>query len=220
MAHRTHLGMTERIARRLRQEIAGGCMGTRKRRTSCGQPQATANFPAHSRAASSSATSTTAKPQRCSLVSMNGPSVNSGVPLDASTLNTGAASSRPPVKMRTPGSLHLCHQRLESLGLLAQLLDRVVGHPFLVEGDEVLGQLLLRRDGRCGHPSPSPRTAAARFDTRSASVRSTAPVPARATSRASSGRDAGSGVTRSRHSLANRALGGQLRGTSHSFGSI
>src|ERR1035438_93292 len=77
-------------------------MGTRKRRTSCGQPQATAIFPAHSRAASSSATSTTAKPPRCSLVSTNGPSVNSGVPLDASTLNTGTASSRPPVKMKTP----------------------------------------------------------------------------------------------------------------------
>jgi hypothetical protein len=29
---------------------------------------------------------------------------DSGVPLDASTLNTGAASSRPPVKMRTPAA--------------------------------------------------------------------------------------------------------------------
>ena len=58
-----------RSNRRLRQEVSGRCMGTRKRRTSCGQPQATAIFPAHSRAASSSATSTTAKPPRCSLVS-------------------------------------------------------------------------------------------------------------------------------------------------------
>src|SRR5262245_19670679 len=76
----------------------------RKRRTSCGQPQATAIFPAHSRAASSSATSTTAKPPRCSLLSTYGPSVNRGVPLDASALNTGAASSSPPVKMRTPAA--------------------------------------------------------------------------------------------------------------------
>jgi hypothetical protein len=30
--------------------------------------------------------------------------VNSGVPLDASTLNTGAASARPPVTMRTPAA--------------------------------------------------------------------------------------------------------------------
>jgi DNA-binding transcriptional LysR family regulator len=88
----------------IRYEVSGTCMGTRKRRTSCGQPQATAIFPAHSRAASSSATSTTAKPPRCSLDSMNGPSVNSGVPLEASTLNTGAASSRPPVKIRTPAA--------------------------------------------------------------------------------------------------------------------
>ena len=116
-------------------------MGTRKRRTSCGQPQAAAIFPAHSRAACSSATSTTAKPPRCSLVSMNGPSVNSGVPLDVSTLNTGAASSRPPVKIEDSGSLHLCHQRPDSLGLLAQLLVRVVGHPLVVEGDEVLGHV-------------------------------------------------------------------------------
>src|SRR5258705_739414 len=33
---------------------------------------------------------------RSSLDSTKGPSVNSGVPLDASTLNTGAALSRPP----------------------------------------------------------------------------------------------------------------------------
>src|SRR5580692_4482515 len=79
-------------------------MGTWRRRTSCGQPQATVIFPAHSRAASSSATSTTVKPPRCSLVSMNGPSVNSGVPLGASTLNTGTASSTPPVKMKTPAA--------------------------------------------------------------------------------------------------------------------
>ena len=37
-------------------------MGTRKRRTSCGQPHATAIFPAQSRAASSSSTVTTARP--------------------------------------------------------------------------------------------------------------------------------------------------------------
>jgi hypothetical protein len=80
-------------------------MGARKRRTSCGQPQAAAIFPAHSRAASSSATSTTAKPPRCSLDSTYGPSVNSGAPLDASTLNTGAALSRPPVKIRTPAAV-------------------------------------------------------------------------------------------------------------------
>jgi len=105
----------------------GKLHGTRKRRTSCGQPQATAIFPAQSRASSLSATSTTAKPPMCSLVSVNGPSVNNGVPLDASTLNTGAVSSRPPVKMKTPGGLHLRYQRPDSLGLLAQLLDRVVG---------------------------------------------------------------------------------------------
>jgi hypothetical protein len=39
------------------------------------------------------------------------------------------------------GSLHLCHQRPDSLGLLAQLLVRVVGHPLVVEGDEVLGHV-------------------------------------------------------------------------------
>jgi hypothetical protein len=66
--------------------------------------QATAIFAARSRAASSSAASTTAKPPRCSLDSMNGPSVNSGVPPGASTLNTGAASSSPPVKMKTPAA--------------------------------------------------------------------------------------------------------------------
>src|SRR5580692_11434338 len=85
-------------------EVSESCRGTWKRRTSCGQPQATATFPAHSRAASSSATSTTVKPPRCSLDSTYGPSVNSGVPLDASTLKTGAASSRPPRKTKTPAS--------------------------------------------------------------------------------------------------------------------
>jgi hypothetical protein len=35
---------------------------------------------------------------------MNGPSVNSGVPLEASTLNTGASVSKPPVKMKMPAS--------------------------------------------------------------------------------------------------------------------
>src|SRR5580658_1995863 len=39
------------------------------------------------------------------------------------------------------GSPHLCQQRSKSLGLLAQLLDRVVGHPLVVEGDEVLGHV-------------------------------------------------------------------------------
>src|SRR3954453_8261669 len=72
------------------------------RRTSCGQRHATATFAAHKRAASSSATSTTAKPPSCSLVSAYGPSMISGVPLDGPTLNTGASSSSPPVNMRTP----------------------------------------------------------------------------------------------------------------------
>ena len=40
-----------------------------------------------------------------------------------------------------PGSLHLCQQRPDSLGLLAQLLVRVVGHPLVVESDEVLGHV-------------------------------------------------------------------------------
>src|SRR3954464_11737522 len=74
------------------------------RRTSCGQRHATATFAPHNRAASSSATSTTAKPPSCSLVSAYGPSMISGVPLDGSTLNTGASSSSPPVNMRTPAA--------------------------------------------------------------------------------------------------------------------
>jgi len=79
-------------------------MGTRKRRTSCGQPQATAIFPAQTRAASSSSTSMTANPPRTSFASANGPSVNTGAPVEASTLNTGAPLSRPPVKIRTPAA--------------------------------------------------------------------------------------------------------------------
>src|SRR5262249_42964798 len=67
-------------------------------------PQATAIFPAHRRAASSSATSTTARPPRYSLLSAYGPSVNSGVPLEASALNTGPSGSSPPVKMSTPAA--------------------------------------------------------------------------------------------------------------------
>jgi hypothetical protein len=38
------------------------------------------------------------------VLSANGPSVNRGVPLDASTLKAGE-SSRPPVKIRTPAAL-------------------------------------------------------------------------------------------------------------------
>ena len=40
-----------------------------------------------------------------------------------------------------PGFVHLCPQRPDGLGLLAQLLVRVVGHPLVVEGDEVLGHV-------------------------------------------------------------------------------
>ncbi len=80
----------------------GSCPRVRKRRTSCGQPQAVAIFAAHRRASCSSGTSTTAKPPRYSFDSTYGPSVNSGVPLAASTLNTGAAGSRPPVNTSTP----------------------------------------------------------------------------------------------------------------------
>lgn len=128
------------------------------------------DLPAHSRAASSSATSTTAKPPRCSLDSMNGPSVNSGVPLDASTLNTGAASSRPPGEDEDPSSLHLCHERPDSLALLAKLPGRVVGHPLVVEGDEVLSHVSsFAGMAPCRHPPPPPRTAAPRSDTASGS---------------------------------------------------
>jgi hypothetical protein len=40
-----------------------------------------------------------------------------------------------------PGSLHLCHQRPDNPGLLAQFLNRVVGHPRVIEGNEVLGHV-------------------------------------------------------------------------------
>jgi hypothetical protein len=70
------------------------------------------------------------------LVSANGPSVNSGVPLDASTLIVQAAEED-----EDAGRLHLCHERPDCLGLLAQFLGRVVGHPLAVEGDEVFGHV-------------------------------------------------------------------------------
>src|SRR6266550_1670657 len=77
-----------------------------KRCTSCGQPTATAILPAQYRAWASSGTSTTAKPPRCSLVSMNGPSVNRGEPLLGSTLHTTVDASRPPsLKTKTPASV-------------------------------------------------------------------------------------------------------------------
>src|SRR5215469_1715520 len=74
-----------------------------KRCTSCGQPTATAIRPAQYRAWASSATSTTAKPPRCSLVSTNGPSLKIGEPLLGSTLHTTVDASRPPsLKTKTP----------------------------------------------------------------------------------------------------------------------
>src|SRR5262245_1725572 len=54
------------------------CRGL-NRRTSWGQPHASAILPAHILAASSSATSTTVSPPRNSLVSTKGPSVNVSV---------------------------------------------------------------------------------------------------------------------------------------------
>src|SRR6185312_3330995 len=77
-----------------------------KRCTSCGQPTATATLPAQYRAAASSGTSTTAKPPRCSLVSVNGPSVKTGEPLPGSTLHTAVDASRPPsLKTKTPAAV-------------------------------------------------------------------------------------------------------------------
>src|ERR1700722_5553644 len=66
-----------------------------KRCTSCGQPIATAIRPAQYRASASPGTSTTAKPPRCSLVSVNGPSVKTGEPLLASTLPTAVGAPKP-----------------------------------------------------------------------------------------------------------------------------
>src|SRR3984957_6978112 len=77
-----------------------------KRCTSCGQPIATAIRPAQYRASASPGTSTTAKPPRCSLVSVNGPSVKTGEPLLGSTLHTAVDASRPPsLKTKTPASV-------------------------------------------------------------------------------------------------------------------
>src|SRR5580693_607600 len=142
-------------------------MGTWKRRTSCGQPQATAIFPAHIRAASSSATSTTVKPPRCSFVSANGPSVISGMPLDASTLNTGAASSRPPRKTKTPAAFISATSALTALDFSCSSSTVWSGtHSSLkLMRYSVMSPPLP--GWPCGHLPPSRRMAAARFDTAS-----------------------------------------------------
>jgi hypothetical protein len=69
--------------------------------------------------------------------------VNTGVPLDASTLKTGALSSRPPEKTKDALLLHLGDQGLQHPRLRHQLLVGVVAGPPSVERDQVLGGLLL-----------------------------------------------------------------------------
>src|SRR5215471_4050323 len=63
-------------------------------------------LPAQYRASSSSGTSTTVKPPRCSLDSTYGLSVNRGEPLLGSTLYTTVDASRPPsLKTKTPATV-------------------------------------------------------------------------------------------------------------------
>ncbi len=66
------------------------------RRTSCGQPQASANLPAHCLAACLSATSITANPPRNWGFRIYGPSVKVSVPLVASALKAFSGSSSSP----------------------------------------------------------------------------------------------------------------------------
>jgi len=86
------------------------------------------------------------------------------------TVKEGSSSERSTIRSRTTMRRQtVSGKRLDSLGLLAQLLDRVVGRPLVVEGDEVVGHVssLAGVVAPCGHRPPSPRTAAARSNTAS-----------------------------------------------------
>ncbi len=111
------------------------------RRTSWGQPHASAILPAHILAASSSATSTTVSPPRNSLVSTKGPSVNVNVPLVASALKTGPFLLQSSGEHVHASSLHLVDDRHGERPARAKPLFGVVAHPLLVEVDEVLGHV-------------------------------------------------------------------------------
>src|SRR5947207_4027510 len=75
------------------EPLRRACPGPRNRCTSCGQSSTVASRPAQYRAASSSGTSTTAKPPRCSLVSTYGPSVKTGLPSTRSEEHTSELQS-------------------------------------------------------------------------------------------------------------------------------
>ena len=114
-----------------------------KRCTSCGQPTATAILPAQYRAWSSPGVSMTAKPPRCSLDSANGPSVKTGVPLPGSTAHTAVHASSPPsLKTKTPAAV-ISSITARPRSPVTQFLRGEVGHPFVVEGDQVQRHLML-----------------------------------------------------------------------------
>ena len=81
-------------------------------------------------------------PPRYSLVSTNGPSVNSSSPLVASALKArSASSSKPPANTYVARGLDLVHDRHRERTAAAEPLLGVVADPLLVEVDEVLGHV-------------------------------------------------------------------------------
>jgi hypothetical protein len=107
------------------------------------------------------------------LVSTYGPSVKTGSPSFAVTLHSAVEASIPPVaEDEDAGDLHLLDHGSDGGGLLAHLLQREVGHPLVVECDQIFRHCrflsgrtraswwLLCCSGHDGRRTPTPRTAA------------------------------------------------------------
>src|SRR6478752_2374532 len=143
---------------------------------SCGQSSATASLPAQERAASSSGTSTTVNPPRCSLVSTYGPSVKTGCPSLLTTLQIAVEASIPPSPNTKTPAAFISSRTAREATLLARnssgvwsgthsSLNAIRYFGTAVSSRRDKGRLAAPRLRRPdGHRTPTPRTGPSRSD--------------------------------------------------------